>query len=320
MTENIRVILMGTPKFALPTLHALIAHYEVVGVVTQPDRPVGRGRTPQPPPIKTAALAHEIPIFQPQTLRRAESVSHLRQWSPDVIVTAAIGLILPAEVLALPTFGTLNVHASLLPRWRGAAPIQAAILAGDSETGVTIMMTDVGLDTGPILSQRAIPIRPREQADSLHDKLATLGAELLLETLPRWLSSEIEPTPQPEDGVTIAPMIDKEDGLIHWDRPAEAIDRQVRAYHPWPGAYTFWHNQRLKVIEVFPVTTQIGDARATWERPPGTAIQLDTEVAVITGEGLLRLDQLQLAGKRALSGAEFVRGRPGFVGARLEPR
>jgi len=313
MPEKTRIVFMGTPDFALPTLEALIGHYSVVGVVTQPDRPAGRGQALRPPSVKQFALAHALPVFQPKTLRNPEAVARLRNWMPNVIVTAATGHILSAEVLALPTRGTLNVHASLLPRWRGAAPIQAAILSGDAETGVTVMCTDKGLDTGPILSQKAIPIAPRETATSLHDKLSQLGADLLLETLPRWLAGELKPQSQPTQGVTIAGRIHKQDGLIDWERSALEIDQLVRALNPWPGTYTFWGKRRVKVIEAFPKAPY-----ASLDQVPGTVIDLDGSPAVITGEGALRLDRVQLAGKRALPGGEFVRGRPDFIGTKLE--
>lgn len=318
--ETTRIIFMGTPEFALPTLRALIEHYEVVGVVTQPDRPAGRGRSLRPPPVKQAALAHGLPVYQSKSLRSPQAVTHLREWAPDVIVTAATGHILTAEVLALPTRGTLNVHASLLPRWRGAAPIQAAILAGDTETGVTIMCTDEGLDTGPILSQRAIPIALRETAASLHDKLAQLGAELLLETLPRWLSGELTPHPQPPTGATVARQIRKENGLIDWERPALEIDRQVRAFTPWPGAYTFWGKRRLIIAAAFPLPSlSLPSVVGRKAYRPGAVVEHNDFPAVTTGQGVLRLDQVQLAGKRELSGVEFIRGRPDFIGAWLGP-
>jgi methionyl-tRNA formyltransferase len=326
MSATPRIIFMGTPDFALPTLQALVERYFVVGVVTQPDRPAGRGRALRPPPVRQVALAHNLAVFQPQSLRTPQAVAHLRDWEPDVIVTAATGHILPATVLALPTRGTLNVHASLLPRWRGAAPIQAALLAGDAETGITIMCTDEGLDTGPILSQMAIPIAPRETAASLHDKLAQLGADVLLETLPRWLSGELVPRPQPAAGVTLAGRIRKEDGLIRWERSASEIDRQVRAFTPWPGAYTFWGERRLKVVAATPapfpppgqasVSPPISPPEGV-RGEPGTVIDLAGWPTVVTGEGLLRLDHVQLAGKRKLSGPDFVCGRPDFIGARL---
>jgi methionyl-tRNA formyltransferase len=319
MSETVRFIFMGTPAFALPTLKALIRHYSVVGVVTQPDRPAGRGRSLRPPPVKQAALAQDLPVFQSFNLRDPEAVAHLREWAPDVIVTAATGHILTPEVLALPTRGTLNVHASLLPRWRGAAPIQAAILAGDAETGITIMCTDEGLDTGPILSQSAIPMGPRETAASLHDELAQLGADLLLETLPRWLSGELTPRPQPKAGITVAKLIRKADGLIDWAQPALEIDRQVRAFTPWPGAYTFWDKQRLKIIEAFPLSPPLSPPLGGMKggAEPGHVIAVHNLPTVVTGAGWLRLDQIQLAGKRVTSGTAFVRGHPDFIGVTL---
>jgi methionyl-tRNA formyltransferase len=318
MSENTRILFMGTPEFALPTLQALIRRYRVVGVITQPDRPAGRGRELRPPPVKQVALDHSLPVFQPKTLRTPEAIAHVAAWAPDVIVTAATGHILTGDILAIPRRGTLNVHASLLPRWRGAAPLQAAILAGDAETGVTIMCTDEGLDTGPILSQRAIPIGPRETAASLHDKLAVLGADLLLETLPRWLSGELEPRTQPTKGVTVARQVRKQDGLIRWERRAVEIDRQVRAYHPWPSAFTFWDARRVKIIATYPLAPTLPAERAALEdRAPGFIMQVQDDPTVVTGEGLLRIDQLQLAGKRILSGIEFVRGQPDFIGATL---
>jgi methionyl-tRNA formyltransferase len=322
MSEKTRIVFMGTPEFALPTFKALISHYPVVGVVTRPDRPAGRGRSLRPPPVKEVALAHDLPVYQPKTLRSPEALAQLGDWVPDVIVTAGIGYILTAEVLAVPTHGTVNVHASLLPRWRGAAPIHAAILAGDTESGVTIMCTDEGLDTGPILSQKAIPVAPRETASSLHEKLAELGADVLLEALPRWLSSELTPRPQPSEGITLAKQIRKEDGLIDWERPALAIDRQIRAYTPWPSAYTFWKQKRLKVNRAFPLlsiqpgaTTQ--EVEAGRRAAPGTVVLVQDVPTVVTGEGMLRLDEVQLEGKRPLSGPEFVRGRPDFIGTKL---
>ncbi len=317
MSNTIRMIFMGTPTFALPTLEALVGRYSIAGVITQPDRRAGRGRSLQASPVKQVALKHDLPVYQPASLRTPEAVTQMRAWEPDVIVTVATGHILTAEVLALPTRGTLNVHASLLPRWRGAAPIQHSLLAGDTETGVTIMCTDEGLDTGPILSQKAIPIAPRETAASLHDKLAQLGSDLLLETLPRWLSGDLQPRPQPSQGVTLADRIQKEQGLIHWQRPAVEIDRQVRAFTPWPGTYTFWGKQRLKVIKAHPLPSSPEHDAKEKNSVPGYVLSVEDHPAVVTGDGLLCLDRLQLAGKRALSGPEFVRGRHDFLGANL---
>jgi methionyl-tRNA formyltransferase len=267
--------------------------------------------------VKQIALQHDLPVIQPRSMRDPAAFDRLQGWNPDVIVTAATGHILSPEVLALPTHGTVNVHASLLPRWRGAAPIQAALLAGDKETGVTIMCTDEGLDTGPILSQRIIPVSPRETASTLHDKLAQLGADLLLETLTPWLSGDLTAMPQPEKGVTIADRVKKGDGQIDWSRPAPEIDRQVRAFTPWPGTYTFWDHRRLKIVAAFPLDIDIVPSTAG-ANAPGTVIEHNGSPTVVTGYGLLRLDRLQLAGKRSLSGPDFIRGQSHIIGAKLE--
>jgi methionyl-tRNA formyltransferase len=302
------IVFMGTPDFAVPALRALMQHHDVIGVVTQPDRPAGRKRAPQPSPVKKIALGAGIPVFQPEKLRREEAQAELRQWQPDVYVVAAFGQILPQDVLDIPPHGSINIHASLLPRWRGAAPIQAAIRAGDTETGITIMQMDAGLDTGPILAQRSIEIATGETSQTLHNKLAQLGGELLIETLPAYLTGEIQPQPQPEDGITYAPQIKKEEGRIDWTESAVAIERQVRALTPWPGVFTFWEDAQLKIHHA---ETSSGSIQ------PGFVIQRDDQVAIGTGDGLLYPVAVQLAGKKALDIEDFVRGRPDFIGAKL---
>ena len=245
-----RVVFMGTPDFSVPSLQRLHndPRFEVVGVVTQPDRPAGRGRSITPPPVKQAAQEAGIPIFQPETLRSPEAVQQLRDWSCDVIVVVAFGQILRSEVLELPPFGCVNVHASLLPRWRGAAPIQYALCAGDSETGITIMKMDRGLDSGPIISQQSIPMAEDETGPSLHDRLAVLGASLLPDVLHEYLTGSLIPMPQPEEGITLAPTLKKRDGEIDWAQPARMIDLHVRAYTPWPGTHTTLNGKVIKVI------------------------------------------------------------------------
>jgi methionyl-tRNA formyltransferase len=311
LADMARIVFMGTPDFAVPTLRALARHFEVVGVVTQPDRPAGRGRHVRRPSVAQVADELGLPVFQPKTLRAPEAVAHLAAWQPDMIVVAAFGQILRPEVFDLPPYGTLNVHASLLPRWRGAAPIQHAIRAGDAQTGVTIMLVDAGMDTGPTLSQRAIPIRPEETGASLHDRLAELGAELLIETLPGYLAGDIKPRPQPEEGVTLAPSLSKQDGEIDWTLPAEEIDRMVRAYDPWPGTFTCWGGDPLKVLAGAPLEP-VGGPDA-----PGRLVVLDDALVVWTGRGLYRLDRLQPSGKGPMSGKAFVAGRPEAPGSRL---
>lgn len=307
-----RIVFMGTPRFAVPTLEALAAQasYELVCVVTQPDRPAGRGRQLAASPVKEAALARGLPVWQPATLRDPQAVEKLRALSPTLIVIAAFGQILRPEVLAIPPKGCLNVHASLLPRWRGAAPIPAAILAGDEETGVTIMLLDEGMDTGPILTQVSLPIHPDDTTGSLTERLALLGADLLIQTLPRWLAGEIQPRPQDHGQATACRPLRKEEGWLDWTCPAVQLSRQVRAYNPWPGAYTTWQGQRLKVLRAAPVEWH-GD------QPPGQVITLPEGMAVTTGEGALLLFEVQLAGKRAMSITAFLRGQQEFLGSRL---
>ncbi|MFQ5880769.1 MAG: methionyl-tRNA formyltransferase [Dehalococcoidia bacterium] len=319
-----RIVFMGSPEFAVPSLRRLVAAgYQVVAVYTQPDREAGRGRQLRPPPVKLAALARGFPVLQPPSLRRPEAVAELAALRPDVIALAAYGQILRQPVLAIPPKGVLNVHPSLLPRHRGAAPIAAAILAGDGETGVTIMLTDPGMDTGPILSQRALPIEPTDTTGTLTAKLADLGASLLLETLPPWLEGRITPQPQDDSQATYASMIHKEDGLIDWRLPATAIWRQVRAYHPWPGAYTLLDDHLLHIWEAWPLPGEPGPE-------PGTILPLAEEqrrgipqrgeraaFGVQTGEGVLAVLTVQRAGRRPLAADDFLRGQRGLLGRRL---
>ncbi|HEX7619699.1 MAG TPA: methionyl-tRNA formyltransferase [Anaerolineales bacterium] len=300
MTQQLRIVFMGTPDFAVPSLEALAARFSIVGVVTQPDRPAGRGAILHPPAVKVAALRLGIPVFQPEKLRSPEVMTQLRDWSPDMIVVTAFGQILRPEVLDMPPQGCLNVHGSLLPRWRGAAPIQASILAGDHETGITIMKMDPGVDTGPILSQRILPIAANDTGGTLFDKMAPLGALLLIETLPRFLRGEIIPRPQPKEGATYAPMLKKEDGQLDLTRPAIELERRVRAMNPWPGAYFPWNGAPFKVLR----------ARISAGNNPGagTTFTLEGHPAVGTGDGVLMLDEVQPAGKKPMPGAAFLAG------------
>ena len=312
MTGMARIIFMGTPEFAVPILQTLLATQTVVGVVCQPDKPAGRGNQLRPPPVKLAALAAGIPVYQPRSLRREEAAAPLREWQPDVIVVAAFGQILRPHVLYLPPHGSLNVHASLLPRWRGASPIQHALLAGDATTGVTLMGMDEGLDTGPMYVQEALTISPDETAATLHDRLAALGAEMLRRHLDDILAGRVVAVPQPDEGATYAPMIAKDAGQIDWTRDAAELDRLARAMTPWPGAFTQWNGETLKVLRARPTATDLPDG------PPGLVARVAGGIAVLAGGGGgLLLDEVQLAGKRAMSAAEFVRGRPEFVGSSL---
>lgn len=304
---------MGTPDFAVPTLQKLIETQTVVGVVTQPDKPAGRGKKLRKSPVKVAAEAAGLPVFQPKSLRKKAQAAQLREWQPDAIVVAAFGQILRRHVLELPPHGCINVHASLLPRWRGAAPIQHAILTGDAQSGVCLMHMDVGLDTGAVYSCEATPLAADETAQSLHDRLAALGALLIERDFPKVLAGELEAVPQDDEQSNYASMISKRDGLIDWGNSAETIDRQIRAMTPWPSAFTFWNGKQLKIANGYPLPV----TRYPLSVESGTVVKLDEGVAVMTGDGLIRLDRIQLQGKKATNVADFVRGRPHFLGSRL---
>ncbi len=306
-----RIVFMGTPEFAVPVLDALTqTPHEIVGVFTRPDRPAGRGQKEQASPIKQLAASRGLPIFQPKTFRNPESVTMLRDLSPALVIVAAYGLILPPDVLSIPPLGAVNTHASLLPRHRGAAPIMAAILAGDKETGITLMQMDAGLDTGPILAVRAIPIDEEDTTGTLTGKLSRVAAGLVYDSLPLLLKRELIPEPQDQAHATVFKTVKKEEGLIDWSRPAEEIARRVRAFNPWPSAFTYWNGLQLKVLRAKAV-------ERTTQDEPGRVVKLPEGVAVATGEGALVLRELQLAGKRAMNAEEFARGQRAFVGAIL---
>ncbi len=305
---SLRIVFMGSPDFALPSLSALVSapNYQVVGVITQPDRASGRGRELKPPPVKSLALELNIPVMQPEKLRLPEPMEQLRAWAPDLIVVAAFGQILKKDVLEMPHYGCINVHASLLPRWRGAAPINAAILHGDEETGVTIMQMDVGLDTGPMLAKKSIRIKPDDTAGSVSQALSTLGADLLIETLPDYLAGNLTATPQPEDGSTYAPMLKKTDGLLDFTQPAVDLERRVRAMNPWPGAWFEWNGNPLKVLRASTVSGEKGLAS-------GSRFTVEGRPAVQSSEGALVLDEVQPAGKKAMPGKSFLAGARDWV-------
>jgi methionyl-tRNA formyltransferase len=291
---------MGSPEFALPALRNLAGKYEVVGVVTQPDRASGRGRELKAPPVKTLAQELNIPVMQPEKLREPGAMEQLQQWAPHLIVVAAFGQILKREVLELPPYGCINTHASLLPRWRGAAPVNAAILAGDGETGVTIMKMDVGLDTGPMLAKVSTPITRDDTTGSILERLSTLGASLLMQTLPGYISGALIPEPQSEEGATYAPMLKKEDGHLDFSRPAVELERRVRAMNPWPGAWFEWNGAILKVA-----CASVGEGLPG---QPGTRFVVEGRPAIITVKGSLVLEEVQPSGKKIMPGKSFLSG------------
>lgn len=299
-----KIVFMGSPDFALPSLRALANAYDVVGAVTQPDRVSGRGREIKMPPVKTLALELGIPIMQPEKLRAPEAMEQLREWAPDLIVVAAYGQILKTDVLDLPPYGCLNVHASLLPRWRGAAPIHAAILHGDEETGVTIMKMDVGLDTGTMLAKKSIRLTRDDTAGSVTDALSHLGADLLIKILPRWTAGEIQPQAQKDSLATYAPMMKKEEGRLDFTRDVNELERRVRAFNPWPGAFMDFDGAILKVHRAH---VEAGDASA------GQRLVWQDQPAVGARGGFLVLDDVQPAGKKPMSGKSFLVGARSWV-------
>lgn len=306
---GMRIIFMGTPEFACPTLRTLIERGEnVVAVVTQPDRPKGRGQQTLPPPVKVVAEGHGIPVLQPVKVRLPESIEQIRALEPDLIVVIAFGQILPKALLDIPKHGCINVHASLLPRYRGAAPLNWCIINGETETGVTTMMMDVGLDTGDMLLKSATPIDPDEDTQSLHDRMSLLGAELLARTLDRLKAGELVPEKQDDSLTCYAAMMKKEDGLIDWTRSAQQIKNQVRGMTPWPGAFSFLDDKLLKVYKV---------QTASGSGTPGTVVAAGRDgIEVACGEGSLLIRELQLEGKKRMAAGDFLAGfkvQPGVL-------
>jgi len=296
---------MGSPDFALPTLEGLHSSCEVVGVVTQPDRPAGRGRKEQPPDVKKLAQTLGLPIFQPESLRKLSAVTQIAEWKPDLIVVAAYGQILPKALLEMPEKGCINVHASLLPAWRGASPIQAAIAHGDAETGVTIMLMDEGMDTGGILAQRSVPIRPGTTAIELSDQLAHLGARTLIEVLPSYLRGALAAVPQDDSRKSYAPKLTKQDSYLDFNLPAQTLLNQINAYQPWPGAVYRWQGKLLKILEAH--------VHPTFECDPSERFIVNELPAVCTGRGLLVFDLVQPEGKKPMSGKAFLNGQPDWL-------
>ena len=312
--DPLRVVFMGTPAFAVPALRALVVRGHVVaGVYTQPDRRAGRGQKLTASPVKIFAEEHGLPVFQPRSLRQdvAAARSELADLAPDVVIVAAYGLFLPDEVLRLPRLGCLNIHPSLLPRHRGPSPVATAILDGDETSGVTIMLLDEGMDTGPILAQRETRISADETAEELTERLFELGSELLVDTLDQWGREQILPTPQNNDDASVTRRLQREDGRIDWSQSADSIARRVRAFTPWPGTFTVWRGKTVKILRGSPVDGALSGT-------PGTVVRLDdSTIAVLTGSGAVEVQSLQIEGRRAMSATDFVRGYGDFVGSTL---
>jgi methionyl-tRNA formyltransferase len=302
-----RIVFIGTGEIGVPTLRALLdSEHEVVGIVTQPDKPVGREQSTESPPIKKEIAKTGIPILQPARIKDQQVTLEIRGLTPDVIVVVAYGQILPHDVLEIPRIACLNLHASLLPRWRGAAPVQAAITADDCETGITVMYMDEGLDTGDILLQRNVEILPNDTGGSLHDRLAQIAPEALLESLRLLAAANTPRIPQDNTRATYASKLKREHGHIDWSESAEALERKIRAYNPWPGTFMKVDRQNLKIFSasVVDLTGQ-----------PGEILRSDKDLIVATGKGALSLAEVQLEGKRRMSVAEFLRGHGALLGA-----
>ncbi|MEJ2621258.1 MAG: methionyl-tRNA formyltransferase [Candidatus Thiodiazotropha sp.] len=301
MAQPLNIIFAGTPDFAATALQALLtSEHRVVAVYTQPDRPAGRGRKVQYSPVKQLAVERNLAVFQPKSLKQPEAQQILQQHNADLMVVVAYGLLLPQAVLDIPRLGCINIHASLLPRWRGAAPIQRAILAGDDESGVTIMQMEAGLDTGPMLSIRNTPIAPTETGGSLHDRLAELGSEALIEVLTGLRDGTLEAIPQDDSLANYASKLDKQEARIDWSQSAQQIDRQIRAFNPWPVAHCLYGD---KVMRVWSGEVVLSETAAN----PGEVVATGKcGFDVATGDGLLRITQLQMPGKRAMSAGEFL--------------
>lgn len=309
--KNLSVVFAGTPEFAVSALDALAASpHSIRAVYTQPDRPAGRGQAVQVSAVKARAIELEIPVEQPISFKEDQAIVKFKSYAPDVLVVVAYGLILPTAVLSVPTFGCLNIHASLLPRWRGAAPIQRAIMAGDEQTGVAIMKMEAGLDTGPVYLQREVVIGREETAGALHDRLARLGAEALIDVL-AVIANNPTPVAQPEAGVTYARKIVKSEAQIDWRKSALQLDREVRAFNPWPVSETLWDGKQLRIWAAQPQPASGLSAE------PGSVVGADASgIDVATGDGVLHITRLQLAGRKPVSAAEFLNAHR-IVGARL---
>ena len=312
-----RLVFMGTPSFVVPVLEGLFSadDVQIVGVYTPPDRPRGRGRSPEMPPVKARALEMGLDVYQPDSLRAQEAQDELNSLKADVFVVAAYGKLLPPPVLESPSHGCLNLHPSLLPKHRGPSPVATAIEQGDKETGVTLMLLDQGMDTGPLIAQRGYALSSQETADELTGTLFKLGGELLLESLSEWVDGGLEARPQEEALATVTRKLERSDGLADWNVAAAILERRARAFTPWPGLFTQWEGAVIKLLEVVVSASEAGT-----EASPGRVVSLtegDAPAGVVTSDGVLGLKTIQLEGRRAQPAAEFLRGHPQFIGSQL---
>ncbi|MDD5342691.1 MAG: methionyl-tRNA formyltransferase [Patescibacteria group bacterium] len=311
MKNNPRIIFFGTPEIAVPFLVALVkSKFNIIAVVTQPDRPAGRNNVLTPSPVKSIALSHRLPVLQFSTLKSVEVFNSLKSLKPDLFIVMAFGLLFPQKILDLTPLGCLNIHPSLLPKYRGASPIQSQILSGEKLSGLTIMKMDAGLDSGPVLEIMEFPLDNFETSITLTQKITKLGPDFLIETLKNYLDGKIIARPQDKSQATITKIIEKADGRIDWSKPVEEIERQIRAYQPWPGSYTFWDNLKIEIIKA-----SVADIPTT--EKSGTVIQKDADVYIATGKNILRIEELKPASKKTMAVVDFVRGHPNFIGSSL---
>ena len=307
--KSLKVVFMGTPEFSLPGLQSIYKNFNLIGCFTQPSRPAGRGQKISHSPVKNFCTKNNVPVFTPNNFKEDVEINHFKKMNCDVLVVAAYGIILPEEILSIPKFGALNIHASLLPRWRGAAPIQRAILAGDKKTGITIMQMDAGMDTGPLLAQQEISIRSDHTTGTLTTSLEILGANLIQRTLPGYIAGTIHPILQNPTLVTYAPMMRKAFGHLSFDKTAAELERKIRAMTPWPGAFVILGEKRIKILQAQAIS---GSGQ------PGKTMLLNKNIVVGTGDGLLKLQQIQAPGKRPMQTTDYVRGFKAFVVSVLE--
>ncbi|PIZ87051.1 MAG: methionyl-tRNA formyltransferase [Candidatus Nealsonbacteria bacterium CG_4_10_14_0_2_um_filter_40_15] len=314
---SLKIIFMGTPKFGAIILEKLAdSRYKPILVVTETDKPVGRKKVLTPPPVKVVAEKYEIPVLQPEKIRNSES--EIRNLKPDLIIVAAYGKILPEEILEIPKYGCLNVHPSLLPRWRGPSPVQFAILNGDTDSGVTIMKIAEKVDAGPVLIQRKLKLEGNETYDVLHDKLGEMGGDLLIEIIPEWITGKIDPQLQDESRTTYTRILKKEDGKIDWEKSAEEIERQIRAFNLWPGIFTFWEKSG-KLIRIKILKARVLNRANSKTYPIGkTLVAGQNELCVQTGKGFLIIERLQLEGKKETDSEDLLRGYSDFIGTILK--
>ena len=309
-----RVVFMGSPEFAVPSLAALHAEHEVAGIVTQPDRPAGRGRKLVEPPVKSWATSHGLSVAQPESVNRPEATALISAWRPEVIVVAAFGQILRPALLAIPRLGCVNLHASLLPRWRGASPIQTSILEGDAQTGVSLMLMDEGMDTGPLLTQVATEIAEDDTGGSLSARLAGIAAQVLVDHLPEYAAGRLRPTGQDSSLATHARLLKKADGRLNPQFSAERLGRQVRAFNPWPGTFFEWRQRRINVLEANPAPNGAAS------KPGQVVLSHDRFPAIQTTSGILILRMIQPAGRARMSAIDFINGAPDLIGESIRPQ